>query len=124
MVVEEEEEDWIIAEDGCNPRWINIRSRHWIPMFLCPSITLWILAWAGGESLISFYGLNWGIGRSNRAFFTLFVGGSLIRLVSLGVVAYIVTVLGVPPAAPLLSLVLAYFILSLVQLPFLTHELR
>jgi hypothetical protein len=89
-----------------------------------PGATLWVLLWAGFESVIAFCSLSWSLPRSNRAFFSFFVGGSLFRLLSLGVVAWILVAVKAPPAVPLLALVCAYFLLSLVQLPFLTHELR
>jgi len=80
--------------------------------------------WAGGESLLAFYGLSWSLSRSNRAFFSVFAGGSLFRLATIGIAAWWLTAAHIPPAVPLLSLVAAYFFLSLVQIPFLTHELR
>ena len=84
-----------------------------------PSVTTWILVWAAIESLAAFYGLSWSLQRSNKAFFSMFAGGSMLRLVSIGVVAWLMTTLQIPPALPLLSLVFAYFLLSLVQFPFL-----
>jgi hypothetical protein len=86
-------------------------------------LTQWILVWAAFESTLNFYGLNWGLGRSNRAFFSVFAGGSLVRLISLGVLTYILVALRISPAVPLLSLVAAYFILSIVQLPFISNGL-
>jgi hypothetical protein len=96
-------------------RWLHLES---------PGITMGVLLWAAGESLISFYGLSWGLNKSSTTFFTIFAGGALVRLISLGIVALIVSVLHVPPATPLLSLVAAYFVLSIVQLPFFNYELR
>lgn len=89
-----------------------------------PGPTLWVLVWAGSESLLAFFGLSWSLSRSNRVFFSMFAGGTLLRLVSIGVAAYVLSVLKAPPTIPLLSLVLAYFLLSIVQMPFLKYELR
>jgi hypothetical protein len=83
-------------------------------------LTFWVVAWAGFESLAAFYGLSWSMGRSNRAFFSVFGAGALVRLGSIGVVALIVTWMRVSPVAPLLSLVFSYFFLSLIQIPFIS----
>ena len=96
----------------------------WLFQSQIPGATFWVLIWAGAEGLLAFSGLRWSLGRSNTAFFSMFAGGSLLRLVSIGVAAWILTVAHVAPTVPLLSLVLAYFLLSLVQIPFLTHGLR
>jgi hypothetical protein len=96
----------------------------WLAGLGVPGATLWVLVWAGCESLLAFYSLSWSMPRSNRAFFSLFVGGALFRLISLGVAAWILIAAKISPAIPLLSLAAAYFILSIVQLPFLSHELR
>ena len=94
--------------------------------FSTPTATVmtWVLAWAGAESLLSFYGLSWSLERSNKEFFSIFGGGFLVRLISLGVLAYVVASMRVSPALPLLTLAAAYFLLSLVQLPFITHGLH
>ena len=89
-----------------------------------PWMTVWVIVWAGAESLAAFYGLNWAMTRSNRVFFSLFGGGVLLRLVSIGVVAYLTHLFNVSPTIPLLSLVFAYFLLSIVQLPFFNYGLR
>ena len=87
-------------------------------------IVLWVLVWAGMESLMSFYGISWGLERSNRVFFSIFGGGFIVRLVSLGVLAYTSIQLSISPTLPLLSLAAAYFILSIVQLPFIVYGLH
>jgi hypothetical protein len=87
-------------------------------------IVFWILVWAGIESVISFTGVSWSLKHSNRVFYSWFFGGSLVRLMSLGGAAWVVTALRIPPAVPLLSLTAAYFLLTLVQLPFISHGLR
>ena len=73
------------------------------------------------EGLLSFYGISWGLERSNRTFYSIFGGGFLLRLISLGVLAYVVVSMRLSPTLPFLTLAAAYFILSLVQLPFISH---
>ena len=91
---------------------------------LSSAAVLWVLVWAGVESLLGFYSLSWGLKKSNKLFFSVFAGGSLLRLVSIGFVAGLMCWLRVSPTLPLLSLVFAYFFLSLVQLPFFNYGLR
>jgi hypothetical protein len=97
-------------------------SRVLIPK--APSFTPWVLGWAGFESLINYYGISWGLKRSNRTFFSIFFGGTLLRLLSLGVLVAILMSLNIPPAIPLISLVVAYFLFSIIQLPFITYGLH
>jgi hypothetical protein len=99
-----------------------IISRVLIPKV--PTLTSWILVWAGLESLVNFYGINWGLKRSNRAFFSIFFGGTLLRLLSLGILTSILIGLHIPPTIPLISLVAAYFLFSIVQLPFISYGLH
>ncbi|OGR89533.1 MAG: hypothetical protein A2992_03785 [Elusimicrobia bacterium RIFCSPLOWO2_01_FULL_59_12] len=84
--------------------------------------TVWALVWAGSESLLAFFSLSWSLGRSNRVFLSMFAGGALVRLISIGVATYVLTALKMSPTVPLLSLVFAYFLLSLLQMPFLKSE--
>jgi hypothetical protein len=84
-----------------------------------PEATMWVLIWAGIESLLAFRGLNWGLERSDRAFLSVFFGGTLLRLFSLGLIASFLVALQIPPAIPLISLVSAYFVLSMAQIPFI-----
>lgn len=92
--------------------------------FKLPAAAAWVLVWAGFESVAAFLGVTWGLERSNKIFLSLFFGGMLLRLVSIGVAAAVLVQLQISPAVPLLTLVGGYFLLSLVQLPFLNHELR
>lgn len=85
---------------------------------------LWVFGWAGLESLAAFFALTWGIERSNKAFYASYIGGALLRLASLGIAAACFWTLKIPPAIPLLSLVGAYFLLSMVQLPFYQRLVR
>ncbi len=89
-----------------------------------PRAAAWVLVWAGVESLLAFYGVSWGLERSNQIFLSIFFGGMLLRLVSIGVVAALLTLWSIPPVIPLVSLVAGYFILSMVQIPFLDTGLR
>src|SRR5262245_39714316 len=85
-----------------------------------PRAAFWILIWVGAESLMAFYGLAWSLNRSNRTFLSIFFGGTLLRLVSIGIAAALLVTWQIPPAIPLLSLVTGYFVLSMVQLPFIS----
>jgi hypothetical protein len=96
-----------------------------IVKYLHPSVsnaTLWVIGFAGLESLIAFSGLRWSLSRSSKSFLITFFGGMLVRLASLGIVTLILAKLQISPTAPLLGLVGAYFLLSLIQMPFLTSS--
>ena len=90
---------------------------------LAPTATQWVVVWAALESLAAFYGLSWAFHRSDKIFYAIFLGGTLVRLASLGVVAALLYVHHVPFLVPLLSLVFLYFIFSLLQVPFITYGL-
>lgn len=78
---------------------------------------------AGMASLLALASLWWAFNKSNTVFFSMFVGGILFRLVAFalfGVWVY-------HGAAPLLArsmvtLVLAYLVLSLMELPFFSRR--
>ena len=91
---------------------------------LIPAATQGVLVWAGLESLAAFCLLSGAMHRSNRAFYSIFAGGSLTRLLSLGVIAWRLDSHGASPVIPLLALVMAYFLFSLIQIPFFSHGLR
>jgi hypothetical protein len=84
----------------------------------------WIVVWAAMESLANFCGLSWAFGQSDTVFYSMFAGGILFRLASIGVITALLCTCHVPIMVPLLTLVFLYFSLSLVQLPFLTYGLR
>jgi hypothetical protein len=96
-------------------------ARHFYP--IAPAATQWIVVWAAMESLASFYSLSWAFRKSDKIFFSFFVGGSVFRLASLGVIAALLYVYHVPLMIPLLSLVFLYFVFSLLQVPYITHGL-
>jgi hypothetical protein len=96
----------------------------WLLPFDHSKVLFWVLFWAGLESVLAYSGLNWSLSKSNKVFFSFFAGGSLLRLLSIGVTSWALTVSHVSPTVPLLALVLSYFLLSLIQLPFLSHGLR
>jgi hypothetical protein len=72
----------------------------------------------GLQSMAAFLGLGWALHRSNRSFFSIFVGDALLRLAGLGITASWLWSGHMPYTGPLLSLGSAYFSLSLVQVPF------
>jgi hypothetical protein len=73
----------------------------------------------GIQSMAAFWGLLWALPKSNRAFFSIFVSDSLLRLVGLGLATYWLWSRHLPFTGPLLILAFAYLLLSLVQIPFL-----
>lgn len=82
---------------------------------------LWIqgmILLAGLECLVGFLMISWAIRGSDRLFYSVYVGGVLARLILLGAAAYVLERFAVPLAAPLLTLVLTYFLASLLQVPF------
>ena len=81
--------------------------------------TEWVLAWAGLESIVVFSLLYWALDRPVNVFYGIFVGGTLMRLASLMLVGLVLHAAGITPTVPLLTLVFSYFILSLLQIPFL-----
>lgn len=86
---------------------------------LFPPASFWFLGWTVVQSMIAFLLFTWALRRSDRAFFSVFVGDALIRLLSLGVGVYLLISWKVPVTVPLLTLAMGYLVLSLVQIPFL-----
>ena len=80
---------------------------------------LWVLVWATFEALAMFALLRWALTRPVKIFYSIFAGGTLLRLASLLAVALLLNSLHIAPAAPLLALVFTYFVYSLIQIPFL-----
>src|SRR5947207_1428998 len=68
------------------------------------SVVLWILGWTGVQSMAVFYGLLWALHRSDFAFYAIFVGDALLRLATLGALAYGLFAAGLAYTVPLLSL--------------------
>ncbi len=84
-----------------------------------PSAVSYLIFWAGVQSAFAFHGFLWALERSNEAFFSIFVGDALLRLLTLGLAAVILWRFHISYTAPLLALAMAYLVLSLVQIPFL-----
>src|SRR5258708_26323186 len=74
-----------------------------------PKVVLWIIGWAGLQSMIAYYTLLWALHRSNLAFYSVFVGDALLRLATLGAVTCGLYATGMPYTLPLLSLAMGYF---------------
>jgi hypothetical protein len=89
----------------------SVKFLHQISVFIV------ILA-AGLESFLALGLIRWSFSRSDKLFYSIYFGGSLFRLLSVGAAAWILHALRQPVATPLLSLVMAYFVLSLGQIPF------
>jgi len=77
-----------------------------------------IILWAGLQSMAAFYGLLRALPRSNEAFFSVFIGDALVRLLSLGVITLLLCQWREPFTIPLLTLALVYFVLSILQIPY------
>lgn len=85
---------------------------------------IWVQAMVGlaaFESVAGFVALSVAMRRSNKVFFSVFGGGLLMRLILLGLAAYVLQRWSSSVTLPLLALVLVYFISSLIQLPFLAR---
>ena len=96
-------------------------ARYFYP--IAPAVTQWIVVWAAVESLAAFYSLSWAFHKSDAIFYSCFVGGTLIRLSSMGVVAAFLYIHNIPLLIPLLSLGFLYFFFSLLQVPYIVYGL-
>jgi hypothetical protein len=72
----------------------------------------------GIQSMVVFWGLGWALPRSGHAFYSIFVGDALLRLVGIGFAVYWLWAHALPYTAPLLLLACAYLLFSVVQIPF------
>jgi uncharacterized membrane protein YhhN len=77
-----------------------------------------IILWAGFQSMMGFYALLWALPKSNEAFFSIFVGEALLRVLSLGVIAFLLYHWGIGLTIPLITLATVYLFLSLLQIPY------
>ena len=73
---------------------------------------------AGLQSVAAFSALLWALSKSDRVFFSIFVGDALLRLAILGIALYWLFSRHMDYTWPLLSLGFSYLVLSLVQVPF------
>ena len=73
---------------------------------------------AGLQSVAAFSALLWALSKSDRVFFSVFVGDALLRLAVLGIALYWLCSRHMDYTGPLLSLGFSYLVLSLVQVPF------
>jgi hypothetical protein len=80
-----------------------------------------LLILTGLQTMAAFLGLGWALERRDHSFYSIFVGDALLRLVGLGLATYWLWSRSLPYTGPLLSLGLAYFMLSLVQVPFFSR---
>jgi len=83
-----------------------------------PSFSSEMVLWAGAQSMVAFWALLWAIPRSNRAFYSIFVGDALLRLVGLGAATAWLWSRHLPFTGPLLCLATAFLLLSFIQIPF------
>ncbi len=82
------------------------------------SLSFIVIAITGFQSILAFLGLGWALHRPGSAFYSIFVGDALLRLAGLGVVVYVLWATGAPFTSTLLLLGSAYFLFSVVQVPF------
>ena len=62
--------------------------------------------------------LKWALPRSNRLFFSIFVGDALFKMTGLALVTWWLCARHLPYTGPLLTLGGAYLLLSFAQIPF------
>src|SRR5205823_6659724 len=70
-----------------------------------------LLMGSGLQSMAAFYALTWAIPRSDKAFFSVFIGDALVRLLVLAAAVYGLHIAHTPYALPLLSLAMGYLVL-------------
>jgi len=87
--------------------------------WLVPGIVLIV----GIQSMAAFWALLWALPKSNSAFFSIFVGDALLRLIGLGLATCWLWSRHLPYTGPLLTLAFAYLFLSMIQIPFF-HKAR
>ena len=92
----------------------------WISSLLATStpISVTMIVGAGVQSTAAFWALLWALSKSDRVFFSVFVGDALLRLVVLGFAVCWVYWKHVDYTAPLLAFGFSTLILSFVQIPF------
>ena len=83
--------------------------------------SVFLLGWTGLQSMAAFLALVGSLRKSNKVFYSIFLGDAAIRLVTLAVATYLLHLRSLPYAAPLITLAVSYLVLSLVQIPFLLH---
>lgn len=82
------------------------------------TLSFTLLLITGLQSMACFWGLGWALPRSNQAFFSIFVGDALLRLVGLGFAVYYLQSRNLPFTGTLVLLGFAYLLYSVAQVPF------
>lgn len=77
-----------------------------------------VLLVTGVQSMAAFWGLAWALPKSDKAFFSIFVGDALLRLAGLGLATYWLWSRHLPYTGALVLLGFAYLAFSVVQIPF------
>lgn len=72
----------------------------------------------GIQSMVAFWLLGWSLNRPGAAFQSIFVTDALLRLVGLGFAVGWLAMHRLPHIGALLILGIAYFLFSVVQIPF------
>ncbi len=88
-------------------------------------IRIWVqgmILVASLEGLAGFWSLYIALSKSNKVFYTVFAGGMFVRLVMVGLAAAVLMHWAPSVTWPLLALVGTFFVLSMVQLPFLIRK--
>ena len=70
------------------------------------------------EGAAALWALKWAMPKSNRTFFSVFVGDAMLRLIGLALATYWLWTRHLPFTGPLVTLAFAYLLLSLIQIPF------
>jgi hypothetical protein len=82
-----------------------------------------IIVAIGLEGAVATWALRWALPKSDTAFFSIFAGDALLRLVGLGLATWWLWSRQLPYKAPLLTFGFGYLLVSIVQIPFL-HKAR
>jgi hypothetical protein len=78
-----------------------------------------IIIGTGLEGAAAIWALKWALPKSDRAFFSIFVGDAFLRLTALGFVTWWLLSRHLPFVGPLLTMGIGYLAMSLMQIPFL-----
>jgi hypothetical protein len=78
-----------------------------------------IIIGTGLEGAAAIWALKWALLKSDRTFYSIFVGDALLRLTALGFVSWWLLSRHMPFVLPLLTMGSGYLLMSVLQIPFL-----
>ncbi len=71
------------------------------------------------EGIAAILALKWALPKSDRAFFSIFMGDAFLRLTALGFVTWWLLSRHLPFVFPLITMGSGYLVMSVLQIPFL-----